>query len=105
MFARKAAQNLSQEQAAFATLVANYNGLKCVLSPTAILTLTQSGMLAVLFARQRYKLIQSARRRAHREIMRAAFWKTLSWLLHARDGQTVAHDSPNPLIGTIPRHT
>jgi hypothetical protein len=31
-------------------------------------TLTQSGLLAVLLQRQRYKVIQLARRRAHRNI-------------------------------------
>ena len=42
-------------------------------------TLTQSGMLAVLLQRQRYKLFQLARRSAHRKRMRAAFWNTLTW--------------------------
>ena len=41
-------------------------------------TLTQSGMLAVLLQRQRYKLFQLARRSAHRKRMRAAFWNTLT---------------------------
>ena len=36
-------------------------------------TLTQSGMLAVLLQRQRYKVIQLARRSAHRKRVRAAF--------------------------------
>ena len=35
-------------------------------------TLTQSGLLAVLLQRQRYKISQLARRRAQREYMRAA---------------------------------
>lgn len=60
MFAMKAAQGLSQEQTAFATLVANQNGYKRVFSPTATLTLTQSGLLAVLLEHQRYKVIQLA---------------------------------------------
>jgi hypothetical protein len=42
-------------------------------------TLTQSGLLAVLLQRQHYKVIQLARRRAHRKHMLAAFWSTLSW--------------------------
>ena len=35
-------------------------------------TLTQSGLLAVLLQRQHYKVIQLARRRAHRKHMLAA---------------------------------
>ena len=45
---------------------------------TPTLTLTQSGLLAVLLQRQRYAVIQLARRRAHRQHLRAAFWKTLT---------------------------
>ena len=40
------------------------------------LTLTQSGLLAVLLQRQRYKIIQLARRRAHGRQVRAPFWST-----------------------------
>ena len=105
MFAKKLAQNLSQEQAAFATLLANYNGYKCVLSPKATPTLTQSGLLAVLLQRQRYEVIQLARRRARREKMRDAFWRTFAWLFHAGTLPTLADDSTKPLIGTVPRHT
>jgi hypothetical protein len=105
MFAMKSAQNLSQEQAAFATLVANYNGYKQVPSPTATLTLTQSGLLAVLLERQRYKLIQLARHRARREKVHAAFWSALKRLFHVRAVRTPTDDSAKPLIGTIPRHT
>ena len=36
-------------------------------------TLTQSGLLAVLLQRQRYRVIQLARRRAHRKRVHAAF--------------------------------
>jgi hypothetical protein len=105
MIAKKLAENLSQEQAAFATLLANRNGYKCVLSPKAILTLTQSGLLAVLFQRQRYKAIQLIRRRARREKMRAALWTTLGWPVHARAVRTLVGDSAKPLIGTVPHHT
>ena len=42
-------------------------------------TLTQSGLLAVLFKRQRDKISQLALRRAQREQMRAALWSTLTW--------------------------
>ena len=48
-------------------------------------TLTQSGLLAVLLQRQRYRVFQLARRRARREQARAAFRITLNWLL------TLAH--------------
>jgi hypothetical protein len=105
MFGSKNAQNLSQEQAAFATLLANQNGYKCVLPPKATPTLTQSGLLAVLLEHQRYKAIQLARRRARREKMHAAFWQTVAWLSHSRTLRTRADDSAKPLIGTVPRHT
>jgi hypothetical protein len=42
-------------------------------------TLTQSGLLAVLLQRQRYKIRQLASRRVQRKHMRAAFWSTLTW--------------------------
>jgi hypothetical protein len=42
-------------------------------------TLTQSGLLAVLLQRQRYKIRQLAWRRAQRNQMRAALWSTLTW--------------------------
>jgi hypothetical protein len=105
MFAMKAAQNLSQKEAAFATLVANYNGYRWVPSPTATLTLTQSGLLAVLLERQRYKASQWAWCRAHPEKMRAAFLRKLKSLFRVRAARTAVRDSAKPLIGTIPRHT
>src|SRR5213080_872558 len=40
---------------------------------TPTLTLTQSGLLAVLLQRQRYAVIELARRHAHRQDLRAAF--------------------------------
>jgi hypothetical protein len=42
-------------------------------------TLTQSGLLAVLLQRQRYRVIQLAWRCAYRKRVRAAFWNTLTW--------------------------
>ena len=48
------------------------------------LTLTQSGLLAVLLQRQRYAVIQLAQRHARREHMRAAFWSTLTWPFRVR---------------------
>src|SRR5580765_629939 len=43
------------------------------------LTLTQSGLLAVLLQRQRDKISQLALRHAQREHMRAGLWNTLTW--------------------------
>ena len=105
MFGSKNAQSLSQEEAAFAILLANYDGYKRVLSPSATPTLTQSGLLAVLLQQQRYKLIESSRRRARREKMRAAFWRTLAGLSHAHTLRTPAEEPAKALIGTVPRHT
>jgi hypothetical protein len=42
-------------------------------------TLTQSGLLAVLLQRQRYKISQLGRSRAQRNQMRAALWSTFTW--------------------------
>ncbi|PYJ19471.1 MAG: hypothetical protein DME92_12350 [Verrucomicrobia bacterium] len=49
-------------------------------------TLTQSGLLAVLLEHQRRKVIELARRRAHREQVRAAFWSILARLLARAHG-------------------
>jgi hypothetical protein len=49
------------------------------------LTLTQSGMLALLLEQQRRKVIEMARRRAHRQQLRAAVWSAFTMLwAHAR---------------------
>jgi hypothetical protein len=53
---------------------------------TSAATLTQSGLLAVLVQRQRYKVIELARRRAQREQARSAFRSTLNWLLELAHG-------------------
>jgi len=42
-------------------------------------TLTQSGLLAGLLQRQRYKIRQLAWRRAQRKHMRTALWSTFTW--------------------------
>jgi hypothetical protein len=55
---------------------------------TPILTLTQSGPLAVLLQRQRDAVIQLDRH-AHRKHMRAAFWKTLTWPFRALTARTL----------------
>jgi hypothetical protein len=59
-------------------------------------TLSQSGLLAVLLQRQRYRVIQLARRRAQRKRVGAAFWNTLIW---ARRALTA------PELVDGPRHT
>ena len=50
---------------------------------TPTLSLTQSGLLAVLLQRQRYRVFQLARRRAHRKQMCAVLWSTLTWPFRA----------------------
>jgi hypothetical protein len=68
-------------------------------------TLTQSGLLAVLLQRQHYKVIQLARRRAHRGHMPAALWNTVTWLCCAHTAPALIGDSAEPFVGTVPRHT
>jgi hypothetical protein len=68
-------------------------------------TLTQSGVLAVLLQRQRYKVIQLARRRTHRKHMRAAFGSTLTWPFRALTAPRLVDDSAEPFVGTVPRRT
>ena len=60
-------------------------------------TLTQSGLLAVLLQRQRYKVFQLARRRAHRKHLRAAFWSTLTWRGALSRRQRSSTIPPSPL--------
>ena len=68
-------------------------------------TLTQSGLLAVLLQRQRYKVIQLARRRAHRKQVRAALWSTLTWPWRALTAPKLLDDSAAPIGGAHRRHT
>ena len=103
MFIRNAPQNFSQEESAFATLLANYDGYNRVLPHRATPTLTQSGLLAVLFKRQRYKMIQKARR-AHREQIGAAFWRRFASPPDLRAAPTDINDSSKGLIESVPRH-
>jgi hypothetical protein len=56
---------------------------------TPTLTLTQSGLLAVLLQRQRYAVIQLARHHARRQHLRAAFWKTLTWPFRSLTARTL----------------
>jgi hypothetical protein len=46
---------------------------------TPTLTLTQSGLLAVLLRRQCYKRFELAQRHAHGKHLRAAVWSILTW--------------------------
>ena len=74
-------------------------------------TLTQSGLLAVLLQRQRYKICQLAWRRAQRNQMRAALWSTLTWpwraltapvpVRHSR--RALRRISPAPTLNLLPR--
>ena len=59
-------------------------------------TLTQSGLLAVLLQRQRYRVIQLARRRAHRNRVHAALGDIFTW-----DRRTLTA----PKLVDRPRHT
>ena len=68
-------------------------------------TLTQSGLLAVLLQRQRYKTRQLTWRRAQRKHMRAALWNTLTGPYRALTSPTLVGDSAEPFVGTVPRHT
>ena len=69
------------------------------------LTLTQSGVLAVLLQRQRHKVIELAGRPAHWRQVRAGFWSSLSRRWRALTARTLVDDSAKPSVGTVPRHT
>ena len=69
------------------------------------LTLTQSGLLAVLLEQQRRKVIESARRRAYREYLRAVFWSILKRPFRALTARTRIGESAGLSTGTIPRRT
>ena len=74
-------------------------------------TLTQSGLLAVLLQRQRYKISQLAWRRAQRKQMRAALWSTFTWRWRAltapvpvRHSRPVLRRMPSaPILNLLPR--
>src|SRR5438876_8704364 len=74
-------------------------------------TLTQSGLLAVLLQRQRYKISQVAWRRAQRKHMRAAVWSTLTWPWRALTAPMPVRHSrrvlrripPAPILNLLPR--
>jgi hypothetical protein len=58
---------------------------------TPTLTLTESGLLAVLLQRQRYAGIELARHQTHRQHLRAAIWKTLTWPFRALTARTLVN--------------
>ena len=74
-------------------------------------TLTQSGLLAVLLQRQRYKIRQLAWHRAQRKHMRAALWSTLIWPWRALTAPVPVRHSrralrripPAPILNLLPR--
>ena len=74
-------------------------------------TLTQSGLLAVLLQRQRYKISQLARRRAQSNQMRATLWSTLTWPWRALAAPVPVRHSrralrripPAPILNLLPR--
>jgi hypothetical protein len=68
------------------------------------LTLTQSGLLAVLLQRQRDRAIQLARRGAQRKHVRSALWNTLTWPYRALTATTLVDDFAEPFVGTFPPH-
>ena len=65
-------------------------------------TLTQSGLLAVLLQRQRYKVIQLAQRGAHRKHVRAAVWSILTWPNRRTPHLNL---SPKPIAMCLQIHT
>jgi len=68
-------------------------------------TLTQSGLVAVLLQRQRYKIFQLARRRAHRKRVYAAVWSTLTRPWRALTAPKPLEDSAAPVVEARRRHT
>jgi hypothetical protein len=72
--------------------------------PKSNLTLTQSGLLAVLLQHQRYKVFQLARRRARKQLQ-AAFWSAIRWPFRALTARTHADDSAKTFGRTVLRHT
>jgi hypothetical protein len=67
------------------------------------LTLTQSGLLAVLLEHQRRKVTERAQRRAHREHLRSTFCNTLTRAFRAITGRAPTNDSEKHFAGTVPR--
>ena len=68
------------------------------------LTLTQSGLLAVLLQRQRHKAIELAERRAHRNQSRIGSSSVLTWLLARVRGAVTGRPFHRSVGWTLPRH-
>jgi hypothetical protein len=68
-------------------------------------TLTQSGLLAVLLQRQRYKIRQLAWRRAQRNQMRAALWSSLTWPWRALTATVPVRIRAQSFVGTVSRRS
>ena len=68
-------------------------------------TLTQSGLLAVLLQRQRYKIRQLAWRRAQRKYMRASLWSTLTWPWRALTASMPVRGSLGAFVEIVPRRS
>ena len=67
------------------------------------LTLTESGLLAVLLEHQRRKAIELASRPAQREHGHAAFWNTLVRPFRAFAARKLANDSAKRPVESMPR--
>ncbi len=68
-------------------------------------TLTQSGLLAVLLQRQRYKVIQLAQRSADSKQQPGAFGGAITWPFRALTARTLVDDFAKPLVETVPPRT
>ena len=74
-------------------------------------TLTQSGLLAVLLQRQRYKIRQLAWRLGQRKHLRGVLWSTLTWPWRALTAPVPVRHSrralrripPAPMLNLLPR--
>jgi len=76
-----------------------------ILMKKSTLTLTQSGLLAVLLEHQRRKVVELARRRVRREHLHAFFQDTLRRPFRTLTAQAAADDSEKSLVGTVRRGT
>jgi hypothetical protein len=69
------------------------------------LTLTESGLLAVLLEHQRRKVTERAQRRAHREHLRSTFCNTLPRPFRALAVRMLTGDLAKPSEASLPHHT
>jgi hypothetical protein len=68
-------------------------------------TLTQSGLLAVLLQRQRYKTRQLTWRRAQRKRVRGGIWSTFTWPWRALAAPMPVRHSRPAFVETGPRRS